>query len=140
MPIPGRRVTQKAMHDGRFRETMTTLRPLDDERLTEVLVRSWKPQKRFASEEYSRIFGSSDPIDRAIYFLYQASGGSGGEKAALCRNTVLLNELEGMMVRVNRVLARRRRPVERKKREQKALKSKLRSLRSDRNDPAVSSQ
>jgi hypothetical protein len=130
----GRRVQQKATHDRRFIETMAALRTLDDENLTDVLVRSWHPRKSFGVDEHSRIYSSLDPIDRAMMFFYDVSRGSAPEQAALCGNIELLGELERMIKRANRVLARKRLPTARKQLEQQALKAKLRSARTGTGD------
>lgn len=126
--MAGRRVRQKEAQDERFAETVATLRTLDDEKLAEILVQAFRQRKHWSPEEFSRICSSQDPAERAVWFLFQSEG-SAPEHAAVCRNDELRSELQSMIERVNRLLARQRRPIARKQIEMQTLKAKLRSAR-----------
>src|SRR5437773_318836 len=110
----GRNVQRRQHYDGAATSAISTLRLLDGEKLAEVVRHADLLCGARNAEELKRVLQSSDPIDRALHFLYRIASGSAFELDALRRKPELVRELATWMERANRILNRDKRAVERK--------------------------
>src|SRR5437667_4654611 len=126
----GRNVQRRQHYDGAATSAISTLRLLDGEKLAEVVRHADLLCGARNAEELKRVLQSSDPIDRALHFLYRIASGSAFELDALRRKPELVRELATWMERANRILNRDKRAVERKVDQKRATQKKLKTLRS----------
>ena len=126
----GRNVQRRQHYDGAATSAISTLRSLDGEKLAEVVRHADLLCGARNAEELKRVLQSSDPIDRALHFLYRIASGSAFELDALRRKPELVRELATWMERANRILNRDKRAVERKVDQKRATQKKLKTLRS----------
>jgi hypothetical protein len=128
--LVGRRVQRRKQSDDEAASAIATLRSLKGDRLLDFVRRASLLCSSGYVDESTRVATSTDPVDRALSFLYQVvSGRSCGPispREALCRNPELENELTIWLEKANRILRRDRGAIERKLNQQQATKKKLR--------------
>jgi hypothetical protein len=119
----GRRARSHESYDRAATSAVHTLISLDGERLVSTVRRAGILCGSGLTEEHGRLLRSRDSLDRALYFLYQLTSGSGREIDALRRNEKLGAALAAWVTKANRILASDRRAIE-KKLEQKQMAGK----------------
>jgi hypothetical protein len=110
----GRRAQSHEPYDRAATSAVRTLTSLDGERLVSAARRAGILCGLGFTEEHGRLVRSSDSLDRALYFLYLLTSGSGREIDALRRNEELGTALTAWVTKANRILARDRRAIEKK--------------------------
>lgn len=125
----GRKVQRRWRYERAAASAISTLRSLDGEKLVAAVRRANLLYRKRNGEELNRVMQSKDPVDRAIYFLYQIGWGSAFELDALSRNQEVDKALGIWIEKAKRILMRDQRVVERKLQEKRITRKKLNSLR-----------
>ncbi|HWW97376.1 MAG TPA: hypothetical protein VNY74_06755 [Edaphobacter sp.] len=125
----GRRAQSHEAYDRAATLAVRTLTSLDGERLVSAARRAGILCGLGFTEEHGRLLRSSDSLDRALYFLYLLTSGSGREIDALRRNEELGAALTAWVTKANRILARDRRAIEKKVEQKQMAGKKVNALR-----------
>jgi hypothetical protein len=108
-------------------EAVRTLNRLIGEKLIAAVNRAELMRNR-SGVELERIRHSSDPVDRALNFLYAVSAGSGRELDALRRNPAVNRDLGLWIRKANRIIARHQHKQQRKLQEEEAARQKMKII------------
>ncbi|UWZ84187.1 hypothetical protein [Occallatibacter riparius] len=125
----GRRANRHRLMDAITASAVTTLGSLEENQLTDVVRRIALLLRGGDPMEWARLYQSSDPLDRAIFFVERLSRGDSYYVDALRRNPKLCHSFQRWRDKANRILAKLRRPHERKLEQKVAAAKKIKALR-----------
>ena len=125
----GRRVNQHLRYDAIATEAVNTLNSLEGRQLADYVERSARFLVGGDPIEWMRLQKSTDPIDRALYFLERLTRGDGYYLDALRRNQDLCKSFLRWRDKANRVLAKVMRPAQGKLEQKQVAAKKVNALR-----------
>lgn len=123
----GRRVGSKRKSDLFVRSAMTTLLELEGDELVHLVNRIAQVIHGGDPIEWSRLYQSKDHIDRAIFFVEQIERGDWSLCEALRRDRDICKAFQSWAAKANRILAKQRRPAQRKLEQKIATKKKIKA-------------
>lgn len=123
----GRRVESKRKSEQIAKSAISTLQDLGGEELVQVVNRIAGLIHGGDPVEWMRLYQSKDRIDRAIFFVEQIERGDWTLHQALCRNHELCKAFKSWAAKANRILAKQRRPAERKLEQKTATAKRLKA-------------
>lgn len=124
----GRRVSHKRQYDEIVHAAMKTLLQLEGDQFKDAVDRIARLLQGGDPVEWSRLYQSKDRLDRAIFFVEQISRGNAFYLDALRRDQELCLSFQSWKKKVNRILARARRPAIRKLEQKIATEKKLKAV------------
>jgi len=125
----GRRVKSRHKYDDLVAQAVGVLTSLEREDLACFLRRAVNFLQGGDPVEWARVSQSSEPSDRALYFLEQLERGEDDICEALRRNEPLCGAFQRWRNEANRIVVKAAWPAVRKEAEKTALRRKLNALR-----------
>lgn len=124
----GRRKHEHRFQDERAAAAARVLNGISDDRLPSVARQMDLLCRQRNGNEKERVRMSQEPLDRALYFLYEVSWGSRPELDALQRNPEIGEHVRTWIRRATRLIEKENRRRERELEERRTAKSKTRIL------------
>lgn len=124
----GRRAKGKRNWDKVVQSAVTTLLALEGDELVQVVKRIAGLLQGGDPIEWMRTYQSKDQLARTIFFVEQLNRGTCDYVEALRRNQELCKAFQTWAVKANRILAKQRRPAQRKLDEKAATERKVRAV------------
>lgn len=129
----GRRINQTQHYDSIIKSAVNTLLALDGKELSDVVERISRAIQGGDPIEWTRLYHSTNALDRAVFFVIEISHGNGFYVDALRRNEQLCESFQLWEKKASRILAKQRRPAKRKLEQrtatEKRIKTELRQKR-----------
>ena len=123
-----RRAKGRRNWDRVVQSAVTTLLALEGDELVQVVKRIAGLIQGGDPMEWMRTYQSKDRLSRTIFFVEQINRGNGLYLNALRRNQELCKEFNSWIVKADRVLAKERRPAQRKLDEKAAIEKKVKAV------------
>lgn len=124
----GRKVNHKRHYDEIVQAAMKTLLQLEGDQFKDAVDRIARLLQGGDPIEWLRLYQSKDRLDRAIFFVEEISRGNASYLDALRRDQELCLSFQSWKKKVNRILARTRRPAMRKLEQKIATEKKLKAV------------
>lgn len=124
----GRRVNSTRHYDSIVKTAVSTLLELEGDQLTDTANRIARVLQGGDPVEWMRLYRSRDRLDRAIYFVERLARGDAFYIDALRRDQALCESFQLWKKNANRLLAKQRRPVQKKLEEKAASQKRVKAL------------